>query len=83
MSDYNYIKVYAEKGEPLYILRMEKGTEDELILVQLFLDNGVHFEKSTLKDYESLIADGGDQYILTSDELIDEHDARGFTADEE
>lgn len=83
MADYNYIKVYAESEQPLYILRMDKGSEDEVMLVDLFLEHRVKFEKSSKEEYETLIVEGGDQYVLTSDELLDEHAARGFTEDKE
>jgi len=83
MADYNYIKVYAESEQPLYILRMDKGSEDEIMLVDLFLEHRVKFEKSSKEEYDNLIVEGGDQYVLTSDELLDEHAARGFTEDKE
>jgi hypothetical protein len=83
MADYNYIKVYAESEQPLYILRMDKGSEDEVMLVDLFLEHRVKFEKSSKEEYDTLIVEGGDQYVLTSDELLDEHAARGFTEDKE
>ena len=83
MADYNYIKVYAESEQPLYILRMDKGSEDEIMLVDLFLEHRVKFEKSSKEEYDTLIVEGGDQYVLTSDELLDEHAARGFTEDKE
>ena len=83
MADYNYIKVYAESEQPLYILRMDKGSEDEVMLVDLFLEHRVKFEKSSKEEYDTLIVEGGDQYVLTSDELLDEHAARGFTEDNE
>lgn len=83
MANYNYIKVYAESDQPLYILRMDKGSDDELMLVELFMENRVKFEKSTKEEYDTLIEQGGDQYVLTSDELIDEHAARGFNEDTE
>jgi len=83
MADYNYIKVYAESEQPLYILRMDKGSDDEVMLIDLFLEHRVKFEKSNKDDYDKLIVEGGDQYVLTSDELLDEHAARGFTEDKE
>lgn len=83
MADYNYIKVYADSEQPLYILRMDKGSEDEIMLVDLFLEHRVKFEKSNKEEYDNLIVEGGDQYVLTSDELLDEHAARGFTEDKE
>jgi hypothetical protein len=53
------------------------------MLVDLFLEHRVKFEKSSKEEYDTLIVEGGDQYVLTSDELLDEHAARGFTEDKE
>tara|TARA_R110002020_G_scaffold9719_3_gene38116 strand:+ start:2566 stop:2835 length:270 start_codon:yes stop_codon:yes gene_type:complete len=81
MVDYNYIKVFSEDNEPLYILRMEKGGEDEMILVDIFLENKVRFERTDLESYDDLINNGGEQYLLSAKELAEEHEARGFKSD--
>jgi len=75
---YNYITVYAESEEPLYILRLERGSSDELTLIDIFLEHRVKFESTDKEAYELQIELGGEQYILTADELVQEHEARGF-----
>tara|TARA_R100001244_G_scaffold132387_2_gene108671 strand:+ start:1386 stop:1652 length:267 start_codon:yes stop_codon:yes gene_type:complete len=81
MKKYNYIKVYSEENEPLYILRLERGGEDEMILVDIFLEHKVRFEQADLDSYNELIEHGGEQYILSANELVEEHEARGFSKD--
>ena len=83
MEKYNYIKIYSEMNEPLYILRMERGGEDEMILVDIFLEHKVKFEKTDSDSYDELIEQGGEQYLLSADELVEVHEARGFNKDEE
>ena len=76
--EYNYITVFDDADQPLYILRLERGSEDELMLVDIFLEHRVRFESTNKEAYDQLIELGGLQYTLTSNELIEEHEARGF-----
>lgn len=71
-KSYNYIKILSLDNEPLYILQVEAGSRDELLLVEMLFDNKVNFVKSDMGAFQGLIKEGSTQYSITGQDLIDE-----------
>ena len=76
MKQFNYLKIFDNKNEPMYVLQVEAGSEDEIILMDMLFDNKVKIEKSTEKEFTELISDVNKQYTISTERIIDENNRR-------
>jgi len=75
-KSYNYIKILSTKNEPLYILKVEAGSQDELLLVEMLFANKVNFDKSDGESFQRLVEEGSKQYSITGQDILDEAERR-------
>jgi hypothetical protein len=73
---YNYIKIMDVNKKPLYILKVEQGSQDELLLVEMLFDNKVNFEKCDAETFDRMVQQGGEQHSISGKQLLEESERR-------
>ena len=63
--EFNYIKVSFE-NIPFAVLKMQKGSFEELFLVDSLIDNGFKLETCTKKLYDKLV---GEDKVLSIEDI--------------
>jgi hypothetical protein len=55
--DINFIKIENRRGKIIGAIAVERGSEEEEMIVDFFLDRGLPFKKATEVEYASFDAD--------------------------
>jgi hypothetical protein len=53
----NFIKVLNKNGKIIGAIAVDRGSEEEMVIVNRFLDMGLPFKKATESEYDSFDAD--------------------------
>ena len=72
--EYNYILIKSPQNLPQYILKVQSGSLDEILLVDMLFDNKVRFERSTEKEFQILVDFGAESGSISSQDLNEEQE---------
>jgi hypothetical protein len=53
----NFIKIENDKGKIIGVIAVDRGSDEELMIVNSFLDQGLPFKKATEMEYNSFDGD--------------------------
>ena len=57
MNQTNFIKIENDRGKIIGIIAVERGSDEELMIVNSFLDQELPFKKATEMEYNSFDGD--------------------------
>tara|TARA_R100001244_G_scaffold79990_1_gene62763 strand:+ start:123 stop:401 length:279 start_codon:yes stop_codon:yes gene_type:complete len=72
----NYIKILDRSGLALYIIQVEAGSRDDILLTDMLFDNKVNFIVSSTEEFKHQLSLGGNQYSITGQDILNEHTKR-------
>lgn len=53
----NFIKIENDRGKIIGVIAVDRGSDEEMMIVNSFLDSGLPFKKATESEYTTFDAD--------------------------